>query len=567
MITALLELTSCATLEKRIVPAYQHACEQGESAACDDATQRVAKYVEEADKVAVEQQQKWKQQSEAFIAALQSELDAAACLHRNIKFKDGNRNPYVPPGISCPDIVTFVNATDDRTKSTLVGVESGLKITCVGNRYAPDCTYNTKDLPSFSGLTDLVSNDYFCSTVDTVVLNFSHFDIISERTYTIGKLEKTEIQLWNDPQDQYPRFTLLCYSLSDDEVFCEAQRKEDIVFAPKQKQYTHSLACPSIIGLLSDDWIPHQKVITALSENEIQEMRNVVRENKEYQQQQAAQSTVPVVVQEEQPGYFLTTTVLGFADVAKEYSYRKKPTFPGVEGLESVLKPFAPENLFYEASFDAAQGSLRTDVTLVGYTEQQADLIREQLNILVIIFMSELTESGKSNIQITLGEEQLKQFPVSARFAVTYLPSADNVKLYSTTQQHVYREICSEDFFSSNASLIAFHQELPGYRLECVIEENKSPALWGIASFAWNQWGHQPFVLETIATGAYTAFTKDDYTLKHVACNSGATWTAYENGTEIVQTFSSLALGQEFGEEVLNQRTGEKFCKQKQRNE
>src|SRR3989338_1281419 len=84
MITALLELTSCATLEKRIVPAYQHACEQGESATCYDATQRLVKYVEEVDNAAVQQKKIWAKQTNDFIAVLHAELEAAVCYHNSM---------------------------------------------------------------------------------------------------------------------------------------------------------------------------------------------------------------------------------------------------------------------------------------------------------------------------------------------------------------------------------------------------------------------------------------------------------------------------------------------------
>ena len=41
----LLALASCATLHRNVVENYHDLCQTGESVACDDATQRLAKYV------------------------------------------------------------------------------------------------------------------------------------------------------------------------------------------------------------------------------------------------------------------------------------------------------------------------------------------------------------------------------------------------------------------------------------------------------------------------------------------------------------------------------------------
>ncbi|MBI5002507.1 hypothetical protein HZC31_03920 [Candidatus Woesearchaeota archaeon] len=578
MITALLGLTSCATLEKRIVPAYQHACEQEESVACDDATIRVAKYVDEADNAALQQKKLWQKQTLDFIAVLHAELETASCYHdsmigsravTNTRDYYTNTADYSTGGISnahfpqnvealCSDNVKPIDYNDNGTKSSFIGAKTGRKIQCTGERQAiPDCQYKDKDVSFFLDRSNFTSSPSFCSSIEEdFVFSFADIEYTYHWQNKTGKITTTELRFASSSW----HYTLLCDALTTGEMFCAAEAKTEHY---RHTLSTNSLDCPALLGLFSDDWIPHKEIVTALSETELQKMRTLVRENNEQQEtQQVAQRKIPVV-QEDQPGYFLTSQVLVFAGQSADIPYRDKPTFPGVENIESILTPFAQENIFYTYAFDAKTKYFSTAVTLVGYTEQQTDVIREQLNILVILFMSELTASGKSMVKITLGDQQLDHIPATASFGVSYPMSTKMMTEHTAAQQNPYRIICPESIAADNASFAVFQRDLLGYKLECVMEKDNAPALWGVASFVWNQWQHQPFAVETMDNGQYASFTKGEYQLKHAACHNGTTWTAYENGSASVQTFSSQSLGKEFSGEALNKKTAEKFCEER----
>ena len=300
MIIPLFELTSCATLEKKVVPAYQQACQQGESAACDDATQRLAKYVEEADAAALQQKKIWRKQTLDFIAVLDTELETASCYHDLItgnKAVSGNgiRGAYIPSDAknTCSDAVQPTKNTDDGVESQYIGTKTGQKIICAGNRHAvPECTYKDEKMVYLT-TPQVGSNTLFCKSVKEAISTFRDIDSlpkISEFDFPFGYMTRKEIRF--DDKEYYKSgwdATIDCY-IMDPEIFCEAKGSNGYT--------TTSLACPALIGLLSDDWMPHQEIIRALSEEEIDEIRTFISDNKQQEKkvgEQVATTTKPVV--------------------------------------------------------------------------------------------------------------------------------------------------------------------------------------------------------------------------------------------------------------------------------
>lgn len=298
----LFELTSCATLEKKIVPAYQQACEQGESVACDDATRRIAPFVEEANAAALQQKKLWRKQSLDFIAVLDAELETAVCYHHliigsHVVSEDGIhgiRAAYIPSDAknTCSDAVTPTQNTNDGSESQYLGIKTGQEIICTGNRQAaPECMYKDEKMVYLTA-PQVGSNTLFCKSVKEAISTFSDINglpKISEVDSRVGNMTQKEIRF--DDKDYY-RYawdaTLDCY-IMDTYIFCEAIGRDG---------YTTSLACPALIGLLSNHWIPHQEIITALSEQELGEIQTFISENTQQKKkvgEQVANTTTPVV--------------------------------------------------------------------------------------------------------------------------------------------------------------------------------------------------------------------------------------------------------------------------------